>query len=65
MLNTEYLKKRRGQERLRLVDLAEKLGYRSVNGFWRLEQGLTRPRLEHLMKLSQVFQEPWENFVQE
>ena len=64
MINTEYLKARRRQEGLRLEDMAEKLGYASINGYWRVERGLTKPRVEHLIKLSQIFGVPYEDFIQ-
>ena len=63
MLDTQYLRRRRRQEGLRLVDMAEKLGYASINGFWLLEQGITKPRVEHLVKLSKIFEEPYEKFI--
>ena len=63
MIDTDYIKERRRQEKLRLKDMAERLNYSSANGYWRLERGLTRPRLDHLVKLSETLGEPLENFI--
>jgi len=63
MIDTQYVKERRCQEGLRLIDMAEKLGYESPNGYWRLERGLTKLRVEHLVKLARVFGEPIEKFI--
>ncbi len=63
MIDTQYVKERRCQEGLRLKDMAEKLGYESPNGYWRLERGLTKLRVEHLVKLARVFDEPIDRFI--
>ncbi len=63
MIDTQYLRERRCQEGLRLIDMAERLGYASPNGYWRLERGLTKLRVEHLVKLARVFDEPIDRFI--
>ena len=63
MLDTEYLRERRRQEGYRLIDMAEKLKYHSANGYWRLERNITRAKLEHVLRLSEIFSEPLENFI--
>ena len=63
MIDMEYVKELRCREGLRLIDMAEKLGYASPNGYWRLEMGLTKLRAEHLVKLARVFDEPIDRFL--
>ncbi len=54
MLDVEYIKSKRKELGLSLKDMALKLGYKSANGFWRIEARLSDPNDSKLEKIADI-----------
>ena len=54
-LNLKFLRLKRKERKLRLIDVAKYLELRTANAYWRIEKGLTSLSAVRLMRLCSLF----------
>lgn len=54
MININLIKQRRKEEGYTLKEMAEFIGFKSINGYWRIEAGLTVPSIYRLKKILDI-----------
>lgn len=58
MINQNVIRNRRNDLGLTLEDMAQKTHYRSINGYWRIESGLTDPSSSKLILIAKALDLP-------
>ncbi|MEN3012863.1 MAG: helix-turn-helix transcriptional regulator [Dictyoglomus thermophilum] len=53
-LNIKRIKEIREEKNISISEISEKLGYRSFNGYYKLERGLRKFRADHLPILAEI-----------
>lgn len=61
----QRLRQKRRAMKMRQVDVATYLGFDSKNGYWSIENGRTRLRVEHIVALCRLYNVPAEFFLQD
>ncbi|MDF2590891.1 MAG: Helix-turn-helix domain [Clostridia bacterium] len=56
MINLNVIKNRRKALGYTLEDIAQRANYRSANGYWRIECGLTEPSSSRLILIAQALE---------
>ena len=65
MIDLAFLRQRRREKDLRLIDMAKYLGLKTANAYWRIERGMTDLSAVRLMKLCTLLDIKPEKFVVE
>lgn len=50
-MQNSILKKYRDKKGLTLAEVSKELGYSTANGYWKIEQGITKLKADQLIKL--------------
>lgn len=53
-MQNSILKKHREKKRLTLAEVSKELGYATPNGYWKIEQGITKLKADQLIKLIKI-----------
>ena len=61
----QRLRQKRRAMKMRQIDVANYLGFDSKNGYWSIENGRTRLRVEHILALCRLYNVPAEFFLQD
>ncbi|PMQ02387.1 MAG: transcriptional regulator [Dictyoglomus sp. NZ13-RE01] len=59
------IKRIREEKGISAKDMAEELGYKHYQSYWRIENGKRGIKIEHLIKLSKILGVPLEDLIKE
>lgn len=54
-MKIQNLRKLRQSRNMTLKDVADRLGYATANGYWKIEKGITELKVNQLFQLAKIF----------